>query len=150
MVYGIFSTILGNITIARNGQKICYLQFGTEELKGTLDINDSILKDVHQQIMEYLEQKRKEFQVDLEISGSDFERKVYEAVLSIPYGQTKSYKEIASRIGNSNASIAVGGAVGRNKILVLIPCHRVIGSNGNLTGYAKGLDKKKFLLEIEK
>lgn len=99
---------------------------------------------------EYFTQKRKEFTVPLDIQGTTFQNTVWQALLKIPFGETRSYKQIAENIGNLLAIRAVGTTNGKNKIMILIPCHRVIGSNGSLIGYAGGLERKQWLLNFEK
>lgn len=108
---------------------------------------DSIIQS---QFTEYEKGARKSFDLPLHIIGTEFQKKVWAALLEIPYGETRSYQEIAIRIGNPKAVRAVGGACNRNPIGIIIPCHRVVGKNGSLTGYAGGLDYKKMLLEHEK
>ena len=98
----------------------------------------------------YQERKRKFFDLPLKVEGTAFQKKVWQALCSIPYGETRSYKEIAIQIGNERACRAVGMANNKNPIGILIPCHRVIGTNHKLVGYAGGLDKKEFLLKLEK
>ena len=98
---------------------------------------------------EYFTKGRRKFTVKLDISGTDFQRSVWEELSKIPYGQVRSYKDIAIKIGNPKAVRAVGGANNKNKIPIIIPCHRVIGINGKLVGYAGGIDKKKYLLNLE-
>ncbi|WP_124065600.1 methylated-DNA--[protein]-cysteine S-methyltransferase [Clostridium sp. E02] len=101
------------------------------------------------QMEEYLVGERKQFDLPLAPQGTLFQKKVWEALLTIPYGTTKSYGEIATMIGNPKASRAVGGANNKNPISIIIPCHRVIGTNGSLVGYGGGLDKKTKLLHLE-
>ena len=100
--------------------------------------------------MEYLEGKRREFDLPLAPAGTEFMLRVWKALQDIPYGETRSYKDIATMAGNSKACRAVGMANNRNPISIFIPCHRVIGANGVLVGYGGGLDKKTFLLDLEK
>lgn len=102
------------------------------------------------QLQEYFKGDRKVFTVPLKPDGTDFQRKVWKALTEIPYGQTASYGEIAEKIGKSGGARAVGNANNKNPIAIMIPCHRVIGANGSLTGYAAGLDIKKKLLDLEK
>jgi methylated-DNA-[protein]-cysteine S-methyltransferase len=102
------------------------------------------------QLDAYFAGDRTEFDLDLELGGTDFQRRVWSALLTIPYGQTRSYGQIADQIGAPSASRAVGLANGRNPISIIVPCHRVIGSNGSLTGYGGGLDRKRALLDLEK
>jgi methylated-DNA-[protein]-cysteine S-methyltransferase len=101
------------------------------------------------QLQEYFRGERRDFEVELDPSGTDFELQVWAELRRIPYGATTTYGEIARRIGDPDASRAVGVANARNPIAILVPCHRVIGSDGDLTGYAGGLDRKKWLLDHE-
>lgn len=105
---------------------------------------------VYTQIEEYLHGKRTSFDFAYKLNGTEFQKKVWEQLLRIPYGETRTYKEIAAAIGNPKASRAVGMANNKNPIIIAIPCHRVVGTNGKLVGYAGGLDMKKALLTIEK
>lgn len=105
---------------------------------------------VYKEIMEYLHGKRTTFDIPYELEGTDFQKKVWKELTRIPYGQTRTYKDIASAIGNKNASRAVGMANNKNPIMIIVPCHRVIGTNGKLVGYAGGLNMKKDLLDFEK
>lgn len=109
----------------------------------------SVLEETKRQLDEYFAGKRKAFDIQLCLVGTDFQHKVWNALRSIPYGSTKSYKDIAQCIGKPKAVRAVAGAVGANAISILIPCHRVIGSNHSLTGYAGGLEAKRGLLGME-
>ena len=107
------------------------------------------LADARAQLLEYFAGKRKEFDVPLSPSGTPFQKKVWAALQSIPYGETRSYQQIAQMIGNLKATRAVGMANNRNPIAILIPCHRVIGKNGKLVGYAGGMERKQYLLALE-
>lgn len=109
-----------------------------------------LLLETERQLKEYFAGARKTFTVALDFSGTDFQKKVWQALLAIPYGQTRSYSEIAKMLGNANAMRAVGAANGKNPISIIAPCHRVIGSTGRLTGFAGGLDVKAKLLELER
>ena len=106
-------------------------------------------REVKSQILEYLNGSRKTFTVPFKLNGTDFQKKVYEETLKIPYGSTKTYGEIANSIGNPKSMRAVGMALGKNPIWIIMPCHRVIGKNNKLTGFAGGIDKKLSLLKIE-
>ncbi len=101
------------------------------------------------QLEEYFDGDRREFSVAVEAVGTDFQRRVWRALRAIPYGKTISYGELARRIGNPNAVRAVGLANGRNPVSIIVPCHRVIGADGTLTGYGGGLERKRYLLELE-
>lgn len=108
------------------------------------------LKEAEKQLDEYFRGERKKFLLKLQIEGTEFQKKVWNELQNIPYGATKSYKDIACAINNPKAVRAVGGANNKNRIAIIIPCHRVIGSNGSLTGYAGGLWRKEWLLNHEK
>ncbi len=101
------------------------------------------------QLKEYFEGRRKIFHLPLKLNGTEFQKSVWEKLLEIPYGETCSYKDIAVKLNNPKAVRAVGGANNKNKIAIVIPCHRVIGTNKKLVGYAGGLDKKQWLLDLE-
>ena len=109
----------------------------------------SVLEETKRQLDEYFAGKRKAFDIQLRLTGTDFQNEVWNALLDIPYGATKSYKDIARYIGKPKAVRAVAEAIGANGISILIPCHRVIGSDHSLTGYAGGLEAKKMLLGVE-
>jgi methylated-DNA-[protein]-cysteine S-methyltransferase len=118
--------------------------------RGDRDDANPLLVEAVRQLRAYFERDLKEFDLPLAPVGTDFQRRVWEELCEIGYGETSSYGELAHRLGKSNAaSRAVGLANGRNPIPIVIPCHRVIGSNGTLTGYAGGLDRKQKLLELE-
>lgn len=107
------------------------------------------MKKIFRQLKEYFNRERREFELSLEIIGTDFQKKVWDELTKIPYGETISYGELAVRLGDKNKMRAVAAANGANPIPVIIPCHRVIGADGSLTGYGGGLDVKKKLLELE-
>lgn len=109
-----------------------------------------IIHQTAKQLFEYFEQKRRSFDFPFILHGTNFQKAVWEALLSIPYGETRSYKEIAIMIGLPKASRAVGMANQKNPLMIVFPCHRVIGSNGDLTGYAGGLCIKRYILSLEK
>ena len=110
---------------------------------------DPIVKNIFIQLREYFNRQRKEFDLPLEILGTDFQKKVWDELTKIPYGETISYGELANRMGDKNLMRAVAAANGANPIPIIIPCHRVIGADGSLTGYGGGLDVKQKLLELE-
>jgi methylated-DNA-[protein]-cysteine S-methyltransferase len=113
------------------------------------DDGDRVLMETERQLREYFEGKRREFSLRLDMRGTSFQKDVWEALLGIPYGETRSYGQIAKQIGRPSASRAVGAANGANPIPIVVPCHRVIGSTGKLTGFGGGLDVKEKLLGIE-
>jgi methylated-DNA-[protein]-cysteine S-methyltransferase len=108
-----------------------------------------VLVETARQLEEYFAGQRTVFELPLDFAGTDFQRKVWNALLTIPFGETRSYGQIASQIGNPDAVRAVGAANGRNPVSIVTPCHRVIGSTGALTGFAGGLDAKAYLLALE-
>ncbi|ORW20093.1 cysteine methyltransferase [Mycolicibacter nonchromogenicus] len=112
--------------------------------------DDTAFPEVVEQLAAYFAGELTEFDVTLEMAGTEFQRRVWTALLTIPYGQTRSYGQLASQIGSPSASRAVGLANGRNPISIIVPCHRVIGSNGSLTGYGGGIDRKRTLLDLER
>lgn len=109
-----------------------------------------LIKEAAKQLYEYLEGKRKAFDIPIRLEGTPFQKAVWQALLRIPYGETMTYGEIADRIGNPKAARAVGMANNRNPVAVFVPCHRVIGADGGLVGYASGLVIKRWLLDLEK
>lgn len=121
------------------------------ELSATTKLrnDDPYLFGIFNQLKEYFEGTRKKFEVPIDIDGTEFQTKVWNEIKKIPYGKTKSYKSIAEKLGNVKLIRAVGKANRQNPVPILIPCHRVIGADGTLTGYAGGLDVKEKLLELE-
>ena len=113
------------------------------------DERHPVLIETERQLEEYFAGRRTAFDVRLDVAGTSFQRKVWNALLTIPFGQTRSYGQIAKQIGNPRAVRAVGAANGRNPVSIVAPCHRVIGSTGELTGFAGGLDVKAYLLALE-
>ena len=116
----------------------------------TEDATHPVLTETERQLRAYFAGELKQFTVPLDFVGTPFQKKVWQALVAIPYGETRSYSEIARAIGHPAAVRAVGAANGRNPISIIAPCHRVIGANGKLTGFAGGLDAKAFLLAMEK
>ena len=113
------------------------------------DKNHPVLRETERQLNDYFAGKLKKFSLKFDFAGTDFQKEVWRALAAIPFGETRSYGEIARQIGRPKAVRAVGAANGRNPISIIVPCHRVIGSNGKLTGYAGGLETKDFLLKTE-
>ena len=113
------------------------------------DVNHPVLVETERQLKEYFAGQRKDFALTLDVAGTAFQRKVWNALLTIPFGETRSYGEIARQIGHPAAVRAVGAANGRNPVSIVTPCHRVIGSTGKLTGFGGGLDRKAQLLALE-
>lgn len=113
------------------------------------DSQHPVLKETERQLMEYFAGQRRRFELELDFAGTDFQVRVWQALLGIPFGETRSYRDIAIQIGQPTAVRAVGAANGRNPISIIAPCHRVIGTSGSLTGFAGGLAAKQLLLSLE-
>ena len=146
---------LGGITLASGGQALTGLWFdGQRHFGSTLGTTHEersglpVLEESRRWLDVYFSGREPDFTPPLSLHGTAFQRRVWEALLTIPYGKTVTYGELARRLGCRSAQ-AVGGAVGRNPISIIVPCHRVVGSDGSLTGYASGLDRKRALLELE-
>ena len=114
------------------------------------DEQHPVLVETERQLGQYFAGKRKTFSIALDMRGTRFQKDVWEALVAIPFGETRSYGQLAKQLGNPRASRAVGAANGRNPVSIIVPCHRVIGSSGKLTGFAGGLDAKAHLLGLEK
>ncbi len=146
-----YQTLIGKIGIADNGQAITDVVLIGEKAPINCRVNESqLIKNAAAQINEYLDGERKNFDLPLMAEGTQFQQLVWQALKGIPYGETRSYQQIADQIGNMKACRAVGMANNRNPIAIVIPCHRVIGKNGSLVGYGGGLEIKARLLEMEK
>lgn len=148
MNYFIKNTVLGEVTIVEEKGFVTRLFFGAKKVAGNF-FESPIINQAFNQLEEYLQGKRKDFTLPLNPIGTSFQQKVWSALYLIPYGCTKTYKEIAERIGNSSAQRAVGLANNKNPIPIFIPCHRVISSDGSLNGYSGGVKLKEKLLKIE-
>ncbi len=145
-----YETRLGTIGVAEEGGAITNVFFADTVKPGAYEKEQTqLLKRAAAELEEYFDGKRTAFGLPLAPEGMAFEKRVWDILLTIPFGETRSYAQIAQAVGNKNACRAVGRANSRNPISIFIPCHRVIGSNGRLTGYAGGLDMKKILLQIE-
>lgn len=145
------NTKIGKITIFEENNFIINVCFEQKQLStaGCHKNATPLIRKAFSQLTEYVDRQRQDFNLPLKPKGTLFQQKVWKEVLKIPYGQTASYKDIATAVGNSNASRAVGMANNKNPIPIFIPCHRIIGKNGTLTGYAGGLELKEVLLKIE-
>lgn len=140
---------IGKIKISSDESSITGLDFVDENEEKSDENQPGVLKEALVQLDEYFNGKRKEFDIKLKISGTEFQNKVWRELINVPYGETRTYKDIAEAVNNSKACRAVGGANNKNKIAIIIPCHRIIGSSGTLTGYAGGLWRKEWLLQHE-
>ena len=147
--YKTFQSPVGELTLVANAQALTAVLYSPPLKKGDSGGFSPILSSAQQQLTEYFSGKRQKFNLPLEFTGTDFQKRVWTALLEIPYGQTKSYADIAKQVGSPKAVRAVGLANSKNPISIIAACHRVIGSNGKLTGYAGGLHNKKYLLELE-
>lgn len=148
-------TLVGPLTLISDGQHLVGVHFGKVQqyLKGSLQGgvvgSDLILKRTRVQLKEYFQGRRKEFDIPLRLNGSEFQVKAWKTLQTIPFGKVISYSEQARRMKKPLAVRAVGGANGRNPLAIVVPCHRVIGSNGRLTGFGGGMPAKQALLRLE-
>lgn len=151
MFQSIYSSPLGNVLIKATPKGIRSVQFTEQEINANIASPPlpPILQNCHQQLEEYFAHQRKTFDLAFDWEGTDFQKSVWEQLLHIPFGKTITYGYLAQQLNKPNASRAVGSACGKNKIWLIVPCHRVIGSTGKLTGYAGGVPRKKWLLEHE-
>ena len=157
------STPLGDMLAMASARGLCLLEFvDTRDLPRSIaqvqqargstqraQEGEALLERTRQQLHEYFAGQRQHFDVPLDWVGTDFQQRVWQVLLTIPFGQTRSYAQQAAALGQANAVRAVAGANGQNKISILVPCHRVLGSDGGLTGYSGGLQRKQFLLALE-
>lgn len=151
MYHCLLKTAIGPLALSASDVGLCQISFAppSEPLDEPIR-QHPILKQASQELEEYFLGQREQFSVALDVTGSDFQMKVYQQLRQIPYGQTRSYKEIAQALNKPGASRAVGMANNKNRLPIIIPCHRVIGSNGQLVGFAGGLGVKQQLLELER
>ncbi|OEF98986.1 [Fe-S]-binding protein [Vulcanibacillus modesticaldus] len=154
---------IGPLTIAATNKGVCWIDFGKIEdtlyylqrwAKRWINTEQVVfaqneLDDVKRQLHEYFNRDRKEFDLDVDLYGTPFQKLVWESLLMIPYGEVRTYKDIAIQINSPQSVRAIGGANHNNPVPIIVPCHRVIGSNGNLVGYGGGIEIKKILLELE-
>ena len=146
-----YNTKIGKLGIREDGKNITHIYLRDKDIdedKVVIEESD-LIKRAYIQIDEYIKGKRKIFDLPLNPNGTEFQKKVWKALTEIPYGETTSHKDIAVTLGNEKACRAVGMANNKNPIPIIIPCHRVIGANKKLVGYAGGLDLKKMLLNLE-
>jgi len=143
-------TPIGQLKITANETAVNSILFVFNNTKMEEENQNSVTTQCKQELAEYFVGKRKEFDVPIQQAGTEFQQKVWSELLKIPYGKTISYNDIAIALGDKNSVRAIGSANGKNQISIIVPCHRVIGKDGNLTGYAGGLWRKKWLLNHEK
>jgi methylated-DNA-[protein]-cysteine S-methyltransferase len=153
--YKTIPTPVGELLLVARGTKLAAILWENERLNrvrlGPLELDNDhpTLKETERQLLEYFAGQRRQFELALDFAGTDFQVRVWQALLTIPFGETRSYRDIAIQIGQPTATRAVGAANGRNPISIIAPCHRVIGTSGSLTGFAGGLAAKQFLLSLE-
>ncbi|NPT41500.1 methylated-DNA--[protein]-cysteine S-methyltransferase [Paraburkholderia sp. 1N] len=153
--YKLMDSPVGELKLVANGNRLAAILWENDKsnrvrLPEIVEADDRpILVETERQLNEYFAGTRDRFDLELDFQGTDFQKKVWVALLTIPFGETRSYSDIARQIGNINAVRAVGAANGRNPISIVAPCHRVIGASGELTGFAGGLTNKMLLLSLE-
>ena len=151
--YRMIDSPIGPLTLAGEGPVLTNLRMVDQTYepdRADWALDDRAFPDAVEQLQAYFAGELREFDLRLEMHGTDFQRRVWNALRTIPYGETRSYGEIAQQIGSPTAFRAVGLANGHNPVAVIVPCHRVIGANGNLTGFGGGLERKSALLELER
>lgn len=147
----IYESPIGKLTLVSDGSALNALLFERDgRAPAKTDAPDAVLRETAKQLDQYFAGKRTQFDLPLSPAGTDFQKRVWMALRAIPYGEAVAYRDIAERIGSPKAVRAVGGANGCNPIAVIVPCHRVIGADGSLTGFGGGLDRKRFLLALER
>ena len=144
-----FITVLGMVSICGDSDGISAVYLPNDNLPVMEEGNNDVIDEAEEELMEYLSGQRKTFEVPLHISGTEFRMQVWERIMKIPYGKTLTYKELAEDIGRPNANRSVGSACGKNCIPIIIPCHRVLASDG-IGGYSSGISLKTRLLNLEK
>ena len=151
--YSVMQSPIGELVLTSDGQRLTGVHMEQHKGGGAIQKHwkrdEAVLKKPREQLQDYFEGKRIEFNLDIEGTGTAFQKKVWKALCGIPYGETISYGELARRIGQPAASRAVGAANGMNPIGIIVPCHRVIAASGALTGYAGGVSRKQWLLAHE-
>ncbi|RSL30522.1 methylated-DNA--[protein]-cysteine S-methyltransferase [Salibacterium salarium] len=163
LYYTQVNTRVGPLTIAATEHGLCALHFGESDtvieamkpwvqkhdIAASMEQDFKKLQSVTEQLHEYFAGERKTFDIALDLYGTPFQRSAWQALKQIPYGETRSYKQIAEVIGSPKAVRAIGSANNKNPVSIIVPCHRVIGSNGKMVGYGSGIDKKEHLLKME-
>lgn len=144
-----YHTAIGKLYISTEEASVIRISFAEDARKDVIREETDIMKQTFSQLEEYLKGERTSFDLQLNPEGTPYQKKVWSVLSSIPYGEVRSYKQVAEAAGNPKASRAVGMANNKNPIMIVIPCHRVIGANGKLVGYAGGLEVKERLLKLE-
>lgn len=148
--YCIYQTPLGDVMAVEENGYLIFLGFDTVPPSNTVNVKSPLLKQLEKELTAYFNKTLSSFSIPIKLNGTHFQQKVWQALQTIPYGETISYQELACRIGHPQACRAVGMANHHNPVSIIVPCHRVIGKSGKLIGYGGGLDKKEFLLKLEK
>ncbi len=154
-VYKSMKSPVGNLKLVASDKGLAAILWEADDPRRvrlsaeTEDRTHPVLLETERQLNEYFDGRRKTFSLELDFAGTEFQKKVWHALLTIPFGETRSYRDIAKQVGNASAVRAVGAANGKNPIAIVAPCHRVIGSTGKLTGFAGGLEAKARLLALE-
>lgn len=142
---------IGRLGIAEENGAICRMFFANEHPPEDFETAETtLIRQAAVQLTEYFDRKRTSFDLPLALNGTAFQTAVWQALRTIPFGEVRSYKEVAGMVGNPKASRAVGMANHNNPIAIFVPCHRVVGATGSMTGYAGGIRMKEYLLELEK
>jgi methylated-DNA-[protein]-cysteine S-methyltransferase len=149
-IYTTMPSPIGDLLLTGDGRALTRLQMSPFTIDPSWQRDDDALHDYVVQLEEYFAGERRDFDIPLQPAGTPFQQRVWAALCEIPYGETWSYLQLATRVGNPKACRAVGLANGRNPIAVVVPCHRVIGATGSLTGYGGGIDRKRLLLDLER
>jgi methylated-DNA-[protein]-cysteine S-methyltransferase len=163
VAYGELPSRIGVLRVAATEKGVCKIALGAETTESLMawlgrtirpealvEQESAAVAQAIRQIAEYLDGRRRVFELPLDVRGTDFQRAVWAAVADVPYGQTRCYAQIAAAIGKPSATRAVGAANGANPLPLVIPCHRLVGKDGSLTGYGGGLGVKRFLLDMER
>jgi methylated-DNA-[protein]-cysteine S-methyltransferase len=149
IAWSAYDSPLGRLVLGAGDRGIAAIAFADRAAPVVLGPPEAALADAAAQLDAYFAGERRAFDLPLDLAGTSFQRRVWDEVRRIPYGTTISYRELARRVGNPSAVRAVGAANGRTPVPIVIPCHRVVGADGSLTGYGGGLDRKRALLELE-
>jgi len=153
-IYRRIDSPVGTLTLVASDRHLVAIAWQTEGEAAPFDAEPEteahpVLDETERQLRAYFAGERRDFDLPLDFRGTDFQRRVWRALLAIPFGETRSYRDIATQLGQPSATRAVGAANGRNPIPIVAPCHRVIGANGSLTGFGGGLENKALLLDLE-
>ncbi len=153
--YSTLKSAMGDLILVADSTKLIGLYFGgcdhipAGQKEWKHDVRHPILREAKKQLQEYFEGKRTEFSLPLHLAGTDFQERVWQEIALVPYGKTISYSDLARKAGKPKAIRAAGTNTGRNPLSIIIPCHRIVGKTGDITKYAGGSDRKRFLLELE-